>query len=206
MKILGDRPLIDYSIDFARNFTSDTNICVSSDDNDLIDHVNYNYFQIEFKRPENLSTDHSTTSDVIIHAINYYETLGRYYDLAVLLQPTSPFRDVEDFNLMLSEWTEDLDLLVSVKESHDSPYFNIFEEDSNGFLEKSKEIGITRRQDGPKVYAFNGSIYIYKVSSLVGRRIKRIKKYLMKDPICSIDIDTSFDFMQCETVITNKLF
>ena len=36
IRILGDKPLINYSIDFARNFTSDSNICVSTDDQDII--------------------------------------------------------------------------------------------------------------------------------------------------------------------------
>ena len=206
IKILGSKPLINYSIDFARKFTSDSNICVSSDDEDIIKCVNDNNLKIEFKRPDSLSTDTATTNDVIIDAINYYESIGRYYDLIVLLQPTSPFRNIKDFKNMLNNWTKDLDLLVSVKESHDSPYFNIFEENSDGFLEKSKDIGITRRQDAPKVYAFNGSIYIYKVSSIKNNQIKKIKKYIMQDLITSIDIDTSFDFMLCETVINNNLF
>ena len=206
IKILGSKPLINYSIDFARKFTSDSNICVSSDDEDIIKCVNDNNLKIEFKRPDSLSTDTATTNEVIIDAINYYESIGRYYDLIVLLQPTSPFRNIKDFKNMLNNWTKDLDLLVSVKESHDSPYFNIFEENSDGFLEKSKDIGITRRQDAPKVYAFNGSIYIYNVSSIKNNQIKKIKKYIMQDLITSIDIDTSFDFMLCETVINNNLF
>ena len=206
IKILGSKPLINYSIDFARKFTSDSNICVSSDDEDIIKCVNDNNLKIEFKRPDSLSTDTATTNDVIIDAINYYESIGRYFDLVVLLQPTSPFRKIKDFKNMLNNWTKDLDLLVSVKESHDSPYFNIFEENSDGFLEKSKDIGITRRQDAPKVYAFNGSIYIYNVSSIKNNQIKKIKKYIMQDLITSIDIDTSFDFMLCETVLNNNLF
>ena len=206
IKILGNKPLINYSIDFARNFTTDLNICVSTDDDDIIKCVNDNNLKTEFKRPQNLSTDTATTNDVIINAINYYESIGRYYNLVILLQPTSPFRKIKDLKNMLNNWTKDLDLLVSVKESHDSPYFNIFEENLDGFLEKSKDLGITRRQDAPKVYAFNGSIYIYNVNSIKKNQIKKIKKYIMQDSITSIDIDTSFDFMLCETVIKNNLF
>lgn len=206
IKVLGDKPLINYSIDFARKFTSDTNICVSTDDDEIIKCINENGLKIGFIRPSNLATDYSTTFDVMIHAINYYESIGRYYDLVVLLQPTSPFRKIKDLKNMINNWSKNLDLLVSVKESHDSPYFNIFEENSNGFLEKSKDIGITRRQDGPKVYVFNGSLYLYNVASLKKKQINIVKKYIMHDPISSIDIDTHFDFMMCEYVIKNKLF
>jgi CMP-N,N'-diacetyllegionaminic acid synthase len=206
IKILGSKPLINYSIDFARNFTTDSNICVSTDDEDIIKCVNNNNLKVKFKRLESLSTDTATTNDVIINAINYYESIGRYYDLVVLLQPTSPFRKIKDLKNMLNNWTIDLDLLVSVKESRDSPYFNIFEENLDGFLEKSKDVGITRRQDAPNVYAFNGSIYIYNVNSIKKNQINIVKKYIMQDSINSIDIDTSFDFMMCETVIKNNLF
>ena len=206
IKILGNKPLINYSIDFARNFTTDINICGSTYYIDNIKSVYENNLKIEFKRPKNLSTDNATTNDVIIHAINYYESIGRHYDLVVLLQPTSPFRKIKDLQNMLSNWTKDLDLLVSVKESHDSPYFNMFEENLDGFLEKITGLGITRRQDAPKVYALNGSIYVYKVSSIKNNQIKKIKKYIMRNSINSLDIDTSFDFLICETVVENNLF
>ena len=205
IKILGNKPLINYSIDFARNFTNDLNICVSSDDKKIIKCVNDYGLKTYFKRPENLATDYSTTNEVINHAISYYESIGIKYDLVILLQPTSPFRKIQDLKNMLNSWSNDLDLLVSVRENHDSPYFNIFEENSKGFLQKSKESTATRRQDAPKAYAINGSIYIYNVKSIKKNEINLIKKYVMKDHINSLDIDTSFDFMICQTVIKNNL-
>ena len=205
IKILGNKPLINYSIDFARNFTIDSNICVSSDDKEIIKCVNDYGLKTYFKRPENLATDYSTTNEVINHALSYYESIGVKYDLVILLQPTSPFRKIQDLKNMLNIWSNDLDLLVSVRENHDSPYFNIFEENSKGFLQKSKESTVTRRQDAPKAYAINGSIYIYNVKSIKKNEIILIKKYVMKDHINSLDIDTSFDFMICQTVIKNNL-
>jgi N-acylneuraminate cytidylyltransferase len=205
IKLLGGKPLINYSINFARKFTNDLNICVSTDDDDIIKCANELNLKIPFKRPHELATDFATTKDVMIHAINYYESIGIYFDVLVLLQPTSPFRKTEDLKIMLDKYNDNIDLLVSVKEPHDSPYFNIFEENSEGYLLKSKESKATRRQDCPNVYAFNGSLYIYKVSSVKSNQIKSIKKHVMQDPIYSIDIDTEFDFMICQNIINNKL-
>jgi len=205
IKLLGGKPLINYSINFARKFTNDLNICVSTDDDDIIKCANELNLKIPFKRPNELATDFATTKDVMIHAINYYESIGIYFDFLVLLQPTSPFRKTEDLKIMLDKYNDNIDLLVSVKEPHDSPYFNIFEENSEGYLLKSKESKATRRQDCPNVYAFNGSLYIYKVSSVKSNQIKSIKKHVMQDPIYSIDIDTEFDFMICQNIINNKL-
>ena len=208
IKVLKAKPLIHHSIDFARNFTDDINICVSTDSEEIIRCAEENNLKINFKRPDELASDSASTNDVINHAINYYESEGMFFDLLVLLQPTTPFRKKSDLQNMLNDWKDDLDLLVSVKESHDSPYFNLFEENETGFLSKSKDLDITRRQDAPKIYAFNGSIYLFNVKSLKSKEIKdfrKIKKYLMKDPIYSIDIDTPFDWVLSQTVISNEL-
>lgn len=205
IKILNGKSLINHSIDFARNFTSDENICLSTDSSEIIDCALANNYKVPFTRPSFLSTDRASTNDVILHALKYYESNNKFFDLVVLLQPTTPFRKKEDLKNMLNHWDKEIDLIVSVKESHDSPYFSLFEENSYNFLEKSKKSNITRRQDCPKVYAFNGSLYIYNVKSLKNKQVNKIKKYLIKDPIYSIDIDNYFDWLVAETVINNKL-
>ena len=206
IKLLNGKPLIHYSIEFARQFTSDENICVSSDDQEIINCVEEEcQLKVQFKRPDEIATDSASSIQVLNHAINYYESKGVNFDLVVLLQPTSPFRKVDDLKNMLDNWDQDIDLFASVKEPHDSPYFNIFEENSHGYLIKSKELNITRRQDAPKVFAMNGSLYIYNVKSIKSNQINQIKKYIMENSIYSIDIDTLFDWMLCETVVNNKL-
>ncbi|WP_339882830.1 acylneuraminate cytidylyltransferase family protein [Polaribacter vadi] len=208
IKKLGDKALINHAIDFARNFTLDENICLSSDSDEIIECALSNGLKVNFKRPEYLSNDTASTYEVILHAINFYESKGVYFDLLVLLQPTSPFRRKKDLENMLSDWNDDLDMMVSVKESHDSPYFNLFEEDSNFNLVKSKKSNFTRRQDCPKVYSFNGSLYLYNVHSLKTKNsnnFKRIQKYVIENPFYSIDIDDSFDWLIAETIIKNNL-
>ena len=200
IKELNKKALINHSVDFARNFSDDSNICVSTDSAEIIKCVENNNLKVHFKRPTQLASDTASTMEVINHAINYYKAKGKLYDVLILLQPTTPFRRIDDLTDMINLWNNKLDLLVSVKESHDSPYFNMFEENRKGFLEKSKKSEITRRQDAPKVYAFNGSIYIYNVNSIKKNQIIRIKKYVMNNPIYSIDIDTEFDFTVAETL------
>ncbi|TCP22916.1 N-acylneuraminate cytidylyltransferase [Tenacibaculum skagerrakense] len=208
IRIIEGKPLIQRAIDFSRKFTEEPNICVSTDSDEIIAAVEKHGLKVPFKRPDELATDNAGTYEVLQHAVNFYESEGLYYDILVLLQPTTPFRKESDLQNMLNNWSENLDLLVSVKESHDSPYFNLFEEDHEGYLKKSKESEVNRRQDSPKVYAFNGSIYIYNINSLKSKSIKefkKIKKYIMDDPIYSIDIDTEFDWLIAETVINKRL-
>lgn len=208
IKLLNGKPLIHYSIDFARKFTTDKNICLSTDDDEIIKCAREADFEVDFVRPKHLASDTANTNDVIIHAIEYYESKGILYDLVVLLQPTSPFRKKEHLLEMIDSWNNNLELLVSVKESHESPYFNLFEENDKNELVKIKDSKITRRQDAPKVYSYNGSIYIFNIKSLKRKKInklKKIKKYLMDNPIYSLDIDTHFDWLIAETIINNKL-
>ena len=207
IKKLGGKSLINHAIDFARNFTTDENICMSTDSNQIIESALENNYKVPFIRPNTLSTDTASTNEVILHAINYYESKGFLFDLLVLLQPTTPFRKKVDLKNMLNQWDENLDMMVSVKEPHDSPYFSIYEENTNNYLEKSKKSNITRRQDTPKVYVFNGSLYVYNIKSLKSKQVsefKKIKKYLMKNPIYSIDIDNHLDWLVAETIINNK--
>ena len=208
VKKLNGKALVNHSIDFARNFTTDENICLSTDSADVIQCALDNNFKAPFIRPNSLSTDTTSTNEVIIHAINHYESKGLYFDLLILLQPTTPFRKQEDLKDMINQWENDFDLMVSVKEPHDSPYFNIFEENINNYLVKSKKSKSTRRQDAPKVYAFNGAFYIYNIKSLKSKHFgdfNKIKKYVIKDPLYSIDIDNQLDWLLAETVVKNNL-
>ena len=94
IKPLNGKPLICYSIDVARQFTSDQNICVSTDDDKIIDVVEQYGLQVPFKRPAELATDTASSNDVLLHVLNFYEQQGKTFDVIILLQPTSPFREV----------------------------------------------------------------------------------------------------------------
>ena len=114
IKLLNGKPLIHYSIEFARQFTSDENICVSSDDQEIINCVEEEcQLKVQFKRPDEIATDSASSIQVLSHAINYYESKGVDFDLVVLLQPTSPFRKVDDLKNMLDNWDQDIDLFAS---------------------------------------------------------------------------------------------
>ena len=70
-------------------------------------------------------------------------------------------------------------------------------------MEKSKEGKFTRRQDCPKVYEFNGAIYIISIKSLENKSLNefnKVKKYLMSKR-SSIDIDDLIDFKLADLII-----
>ena len=88
-----------------------------------------------------------------------------------------------------------------------SAYFTLFEEDNNGFLYKSKKGDFERRQDCPKVYEFNGSMYLIKIESIKKYKIadfKNIKKIIMPNER-SVDIDTIEDWILAEYYLKTKI-
>lgn len=205
IKLLNDKPLIHYTIDAARLNFSDDLICVSTDDEDIRRCVEDIGLKVPFLRPSALSQDNSGTYDVLLHALSYYKSIGYEADVVVLLQPTSPFRNAIHIQNALKLYTSELDMVVSVKETSSNPYYVLFEEDDNGYLIKSKDEVFVTRQECPKVWEYNGAIYIINVNSLMKGKLnsfRKIKKFVMSD-VASIDIDSPLDWDLAE-VVSNK--
>lgn len=208
IKILADKPLIQYSIDTARSLVADDDICISTDSDEIIAVVEKGGLKVPFVRPAEFATDTASSRDVIVHALNYYASKGRKFEMVILLQPTSPFRKNSHLKAMVDLFSPDLDMVVSVKEPHNNPYFSMFEENAGGFLELSKKGTFQRRQDCPKVYAYNGSIYVINSNSILSKNFNeftRIRKFVMDDTL-SIDIDTQFDWWMAELMLEKELW
>ena len=208
IKPLNGKPLICYSIDVARQFISDDNICVTTDDDEIIKVVEDYGLIVPFKRPDELATDHCGSNEVIQHAYQFYAKQGKNYDAILLLQPTSPFRKVEFLKEAVALYDESIDMVTSVKLSSCNPYYDGFEEDKEGLLRISKGDGtIERRQDAPSVWQQNGSIYVINPKSLIEKgmaHFTRIRKYAMSE-LYSVDIDNPFDWKVAELVINEKM-
>ena len=184
IKPLNGKPLIYYTIEIASSLTTDENICVSTDDENIKNIVEQTGLKVPFLRPDKLARDESGMHEVLLHALNYYQAKGKEYEVLVLLQPTSPFRKAWQVREAINRWEQGIDMVVSVKESRSNPYYVLFEENTFGFLEKSKKGNFKTRQACPVVYELNGAIYVISVKSLRDQPISsfsRIKKYVMDE-------------------------
>lgn len=208
IKELGGKPLICYAIDAARKFTTDDNICVSTDDDAIIKVVEDYGLHVPFKRPEYLATDHAGTNGVLLHALNFYEEKGNVYDVVILLQATSPFRRTEDVAEAAKLYDESIDMVTSVMPAKCNPYYDGFEDDENGLLVISKGNGtIERRQDAPRVWQQNGAVYVINPAQLKARGLAgmtKIRKYVM-DELHSLDLDNMLDWKIAEIMLKDNL-
>jgi N-acylneuraminate cytidylyltransferase len=203
IKVLGDKPLIQYTIDAAKGVFDDEFICVSTDDFEIKSVVEQLGLKVPFLRPNELASDTAGTYEVLLHAISYYESKGYFPDTLILLQPTSPFRTSAHIKEALKLYHESIEMVVSVKETKANPYYILFEEDRNGYLKKTKEANFTRRQDCPKVWEYNGAIYIINVKALKEKTISQFTKVCKfeMDETSSHDIDTLLDWKIAEIIL-----
>ena len=203
IKPLDGKPLIEYSLDFARQFAADGDICLTTDSKEIGETALKQGYKIPFLRPAHLASDTAGSYEVLLHAVEAYEQKGKSYDAIILLQPTSPFRKKEHLEQALKLFNSDVDMVVSVKESEANPYYNLFERNGSGFLKKSKEGNYERRQDCPPVFQYNGSIYVINIASLKKANLNRFEKILGFEmpPEFSIDLDTPLDWMIAESLV-----
>ena len=64
IKELCGKPLIYYSIEVARQLADDADICVSTDDDEIIECVREIGLEVPFVRPDHLASETATTNDV----------------------------------------------------------------------------------------------------------------------------------------------
>lgn len=206
IKYLVGKPLINYTIEAAREIFPDEAICVSTDDHKIKAVAESTGLRVPFIRPAELATDSAGTYDVLLHAIKFYETNGYFADTLILLQATSPFRTGKHIKAALELFDDSCDMVVSVKETKANPYYLLFEENAAGWLRSSKQAEFIRRQDCPTVYELNGAIYICHINTLKStpmNKFNNIRKFVMNE-WASHDIDTLLDWEVAE-VLANKL-
>ena len=205
IKRLNRKPLLEYTIEAAREVFNDDQIIVSTDSREIKEEVEKSGLKVPFLRPNELSTDTAGTYEVLLHTIDFFNKNGKNPEILVLLQPTSPFRTAGHIKEALRVYNDEIDMVISVKETKANPYYTLREENVEGYLVKSKQGNFTRRQDCPKVWEVNGAIYIVKIDSLKKsplNKLKKVKKYVM-DEVSSHDIDTMMDWKIAECILND---
>ena len=209
IKILGNKPLIEYTSAIALKSNYLDTVVLSSDDDEIIEIGKKLGLDVPFKRPKNLADDSATSLSVLKHVINYFEEKKQFFDAVCLLQPTSPFRTISFLESAIQKFiNSDTDSLVSVLEvPHEyNPHWT-FKESTNGHLTIAtgdKNI-ISRRQDLPKSYHRDGSIYITKThvikeqNSLYGNSIA----FIESSKKTYVNIDTLQDWEKAEEMLEN---
>ena len=172
IRLLADKPLIAHTIEVAKECKTLNRIVVSTDDGEIAEVAKKYGGDVPFIRPNNLSLDDTPMVPVLQHAVAFIENKDNIHiDVVVLLDPTSPFRRVEDIEACIKKIDSyDADSVVTVCEVEHNPYFVMVELDDDKLvpLIKSDKV-ITRRQDAPDVYRLNAAVYAIKRDVLMNK-------------------------------------
>ena len=203
LKVLGGKPLIAHTISLAKRSKLFDAIAVSSDSESILKTAKKWGVECLIKRPSVMAGDKAPKLPAIQHCVLEVEKKYGLFDLICDLDPTSPFRTVEDIkNCIQLAIQPCISNVISGAPSRKSPYFNLVENDGLGFVRLVKNAGrfVGRRQDSPACYDVNASIYVWRRESLLNSKsvlMKRTKLYVMPRER-SIEIDTPFDFIVAE--------
>ena len=207
IRLLGGKPLLEYTAIAASRATKITRAILSTEDPEIAAVGRQCGLEVPFLRPAELASDETPSLPVIQHAIAWLEACGDSYDVICLLEPTSPLRraDTIDSCLSLLEETS-ADAVISVIPVPDrfNPHWAYFQgEDGTLRLSTGENEPIPRRQDLPAAYCRDGSVYaarrdvIMKQNSIYGRRLVG---YVMESD-ASVNIDTPDDWTLAETLL-----
>jgi len=202
-------PLVKYTIAAAYLFKDkhseyNVDICVNSDSDELLNMSSKYSDIVAIMRPNQLAQDDSPKVPVIAYSVKYMEKMKeKTYDYVIDLDITSPLRKLEDIENALAKAmaNDDADVVFSVVHARRNPYFNMVE-DKDGKMQKIIKSNFVTRQQAPKVYDMNASIYCYKRDSLMN--IFKNSPFdgnfdiiIMKDTgVLDIDSEEDFDLMQ----------
>jgi len=200
IKKINGKPLIAYTIEQAKESKLFEHVVISTDSDDIASIAKEYGAEVFFKRSAEMASDTAGKLDVIKDAfVRSEEHYGCKFDYLVDLDATAPLRDVKDIIDSFQQFVDnDNDNLITAMPSRRSPYFNLIEQDKSGkiYLSKTLDSSVVRRQDAPKSYDMNASIYIWKRDSILNEKSLFLEKtglYIMPEER-SIDIDSELDY------------
>ncbi len=206
IKLLNGKPLLAYTSQIALASRHLTKVILSSEDQEIISTAEMLSLEAPFTRPPELARDDTPTINVVIHALEWFQKEGVFFDAVCLLQVTSPFRTVSFLDEALNKFIEaGTDSLVSVQKlPHEYNPHWAFIEDRFGNLKiaTGESSIISRRQELPTAYHRDGSIYITKTDvilsqkSLFGSSIS----FIESPTELYVNIDTMKDWEKAEKI------
>ncbi|MBR1130061.1 acylneuraminate cytidylyltransferase family protein [Bradyrhizobium iriomotense] len=208
-EVLG-RPLLAWTIDQARQTGLFEAIAFSSDSDQLLEAALKAGADIAVKRPDAMATDNAPKLPAIRHCLEQaIERTGDIPDIFVDLDVTSPLRLPSDIagavKLLQQSGARNV---ITGAPARRSPYFNLVEARVDGTVGVAKAVDppITRRQDAPRCFDMNASIYVWSVAAFLEHPAvfyPDTRLFEMPEER-SIDIDSDLDLLLVELLLRKR--
>lgn len=209
-ELLG-KPLLAWTIEQAKQTGLFEAIAFSSDSDQLLQIALQSGADMAVKRPNEMATDTAPKIPAIRHCLEQaIARIGMTPDVFVDLDVTSPLRlpsDIAGAVELLGR--SGARSVITGAPARRSPYFNLVEERPDGSvaLSKSADPPIVRRQDAPRCFDMNASIYAWRVAPfLENPAVFYPDTRLFEMPEeRSVDIDSDLDFTLVELLLRKRL-
>jgi spore coat polysaccharide biosynthesis predicted glycosyltransferase SpsG/CMP-N-acetylneuraminic acid synthetase len=197
IKRLGDCPLLAHTLQAARGSQYVDRVVVSTDDPLVADIAREYGAEAPFLRPRELAGDLPSLKPVIVHAVHAVETEGVRFDVVVVLQATTPFRDAAAIDQSIERLlAADLDAVITVTEdralnwrAEDGRLIPLFEREG-------------RREKQPPVYKENGAVVALRRAAVdVESRFGDKVGYLVLDKRAAFTVYDLEDFWMAERLL-----
>jgi N-acylneuraminate cytidylyltransferase/CMP-N,N'-diacetyllegionaminic acid synthase len=208
-ELLG-KPLLGWTIEQARATGLFAAIAFSSDSDLLLEAALKAGADVAVKRPGEMATDTAPKLPAIRHCLEQaIAHTGAAPEIFVDLDVTSPLRLPSDILGVVDLLTKSgARNVITGAPAHRSPYFNLVEARPDGSVGLSKTANppIARRQDAPRCFDMNASIYAWRVTAfLENPAVFYPDTQLFEMPQeRSIDIDSELDFTLVELLLRKR--
>jgi pseudaminic acid cytidylyltransferase len=200
IKLFRGKPIIQYSIQAAKDSGLFEHIVVSTDDSEIATIANQCGAETPFIRPQELADDYSDTVSVMVHGIKSCISLGWEFSFACCIYPCAPFIRVEDISNSLAAMNS-VDAEFCFPLAHfQSPIQRALKIDGVGRISPFyPEFEATRTQDLSPAYYDAGQFYWGKTEAwLSGKPIHSHGLGFLIPSWRAVDIDTIDDWDRAE--------
>lgn len=159
------KPIIEYSIEAAKQAGIFDTVMVSTDDNKIAEIAKNAGAEVPFMRSAETSNDYATTADVLMEVLEKYKERGIRYENACCIYPTAPFVTENKLRQAMEMLVnEKKDSVIPVVPFSFPPLRGMVIND--GKLEyKWQEYAMKRSQDLEEIYHDCGQFYVFRVKS-----------------------------------------
>jgi CMP-N-acetylneuraminic acid synthetase len=204
IRVLGGKPLIAWSIELAQKVPEIDRIIVSTEDSEIAQ-ISRQFGAEVYPRPLDLASDHALVIDVVKDLIVALRREQEKAEILVLLEPTCPFRSVEDVQGCLSLVAdENCDSAATFVDATLNPHRAWKIEGHTPELFIPGAVPWLPRQELPEAYQLNGAVYAVQIEGLLQSpraflfgRAGAVKM----PPERSIDINDPIDFAVAELML-----
>jgi N-acylneuraminate cytidylyltransferase/CMP-N,N'-diacetyllegionaminic acid synthase len=208
IRTLHGKPLIQYTLECARQSARVGRFVVSTDSAEIVDVVTALGYDVDYRRPAELATDTVAKIDAIRHVTEFVERTHAFLpDIVVDLDIGVPLREPRDVDRAVDALWGDpsMDAIVTVYPAERNPYFNMIERGANGYygLVRKATPPLVRRQDAPAVFSVTPAVFGWRRERMDVTHLYEGRWGVVEMPIeRSVDIDTEFEFRLVELLMS----